>query len=248
MKDLDLILPAYQPEPGWTLQALKYLGELKQLRPAWSIRLITSADGSRQGHSPEEHKQLLEGMQRISPELSEPYLALDYGENRGKGAALRWAVGQSLESRPEAYVLYTDWDFPFSMGSYLDALDALSRGAEVVLPVRDTSLYRSLLRPWRRLLSSGSRLLNRLLLALPSADTQGGIKAFDPAMRSLFLKTRIDRFLCDTEFIAMATRQGRRIALTAALIRPEVQMSAMSARTLLSELPEIPRLLQARYR
>lgn len=103
------------------------------------------------------------------------------------------------------------------------------------------------LKPMRRFLSAGSRMINRLLLSLPSNDTQGGIKGFNNEGRRAFLATQVDRFLFDTEFIALATKRGLDIRLTSCHIRPGIQMSRMSWGTFLRELRNIPRLVVARW-
>lgn len=236
MPQLDLILPAYNPSKGWHLYALERIGELRTLRPQWDIRLLVVSDGSLLGHEGEVQEALKLGMNAA-------FVHLHYSGNRGKGYALRYAVDRSSAD----YVLYTDWDFPFTLESYLEALDSLSYGAEVVLPVRQLERYMRHLSPMRRMLSSGSRLLNRLLLALPSNDTQGGIKAFNRRGKDIFLSTRIERFLFDTEFIALAVRQQADVRLTTCQIRPEIVMSTMSWTTLRRELRYIPRLYIARW-
>lgn len=235
-KDLDLILPAYKPQGAWHSYVLERLAELQALRPEWRIRLIVTTDGSTEGHSPEVEEALRQGF-----EGEVLYIREDI--NRGKGACLRRAVAQTCAE----YVLYTDWDFPFTTDTYLQALDRLAQGAELVLPVRDTESYRKQL-PWvRLLLSVGSNLMNRLCFSLPSHDTQGGVKGFNHRGREVFLQTQIERFLFDTEFIALATRQGLRIALSPCYIREGIVMSAMSWRTLGSELKNIKRLFVARW-
>lgn len=236
MPQLDLILPAYNPSSSWHTYALERIKELQALRPEWQMRLIVVDDASLRGHEPEVQQALSEAM-------AGAYLHLTYPTNRGKGYAIRYAV----ERATAPHVLYTDWDFPFCNASYVEALDALLEGAEVVLPVRPTEQYMAHLKPMRRFLSAGSRMINRLLLSLPSSDTQGGIKAFNNEGRRAFLATQVDRFLFDTEFIALATKRGLDIRLTSCHIRPEVQMSRMSWGTFLRELRNIPRLVVARW-
>lgn len=244
---LDLILPAYNPEEDWQTYALERIRELSLLRPKWSIRLIVTTDGSTRGHSNRSTHELAEEMCNISPQLEQAFIFINPPNNHGKGHCLRDAITQTQDSNPEGYTLYTDWDFPFTTGSYLDTLDTLDRGADIVLPIRDTSLYMQHLGSWRKFLSRSSRIVNSLLLALPNRDTQGGIKAFNHRGRGAFLETKINRFLFDTEFIALATKKQLNILLTTSTVRPDIQMSHMSWRTLRRELHNIPRLFQARW-
>lgn len=235
-KELSIILPAYKPCTGWHLYALERLAELQALRPEWCMRLIITTDGSSEGHNPEVEEVLHQ-------HFGDKLLYIRDKVNRGKGACLRTAVAQATTE----YILYTDWDFPFTTDTYLQALDLLAMGAEVVLPVRQTEVYRRQL-PWgRRLLSAGSNMMNRLCFSLPSHDTQGGVKAFNHRGREVFLQTKIDRFLFDTEFIALATRLGLDIRLSACNIREGIVMSPMSWRTLRTELKNIKRLFVARW-
>ncbi|MDO4692601.1 MAG: glycosyltransferase [Porphyromonadaceae bacterium] len=236
MNRLDLILPAYNPREGWEQYALERIDELRRLRPRWEIHLYIAPDASKVGHNQAVRQALSEGAQG-------QITYIDYARNRGKGYALRSAVAQTKAS----YMLYTDWDFPFSTESYLQVLDALEAGADVVLPTRERSEYMQKLSPMRKFLSGGSRLINRLLLNLPANDTQGGLKAFGALGRKAFLSTRIDRFLFDTEFIALATRRRLNIAITRCHVRPEIVLSSMSFATLRSELRYIPRLIRARW-
>lgn len=234
MKYLDLILPAYNPSPGWAEYAAARINKLHRLRPHWQIHLWVVTDGSVRGHEPEEREALAQ-----IGELT----YVDYPTNRGKGYALRQVV---CATRAE-YVLYTDWDFPFTDDSYIMALDALEQGADVVLPIRDRANYVRKLSPVRRLLSNGSCLINTLLLRLQSDDTQGGIKAFNSRGRAVFLQTRIDRFLFDTEFIALATQRRLHLVQTLCDVREDIVLSPMSLRTLRREICYIPRLIQARW-
>lgn len=233
---LDLILPAYKPCIGWHKYALRRLHELHMARPEWEVRLIVVSDGSPCGHEPEVLAAFAEGMQGR-------FTHIHYLDNRGKGYALRQAVAASSAD----YILYTDWDFPFTTESYLSALDSLKDGAAVVLPVRKISEYRRHLNLRRRFFSLGSHLINCLLLGLPSKDTQGGIKAFDQRGRAVFLQTSIDRFLFDTEFIVLATRAQIDLRQTSCHVRPEIVMSSMSWSTLCQELRYIPRLFLKRW-
>lgn len=233
---LDIVVPAYKPSAGWHTYLIERLGELMHLRPEWDVCLLITDDGSPYGHSFAEIDDLKAFMGGGISYIQEK-------ENRGKGAALRRAV--MCATAP--YVLYTDWDFPFTTESYLQALDALAMGAEVVLPVRDVAIYRKRLPCLRRLFSIGSNWVNRSFLGLPSHDTQGGIKAFNTRGREVFLQTQIDGFLFDTEFIALATRQGLNIVQTPCYIREGIVMSAMSWRTFSRELKYFKHLFCVRW-
>ena len=57
----------------------------------------------------------------------------------------------------------------------------------------------------RRLASNACNYLNKTLLNLPYKDVQSGLKGMNAVGRALLLKTTINRFLFDTEFIWLAS-------------------------------------------
>lgn len=232
---IDIVLPCYNPSGNWVAHVETVLYKLRSSRPDWDMRLIVVTDGSTQGHGRAE---------RDAFEAAFPgciYVA--YEPNRGKGYALRAGIKCSTAD----YVLYTDWDFPFTMESYLAVLDALQAGATVVLAERIQESYRRKLNLMRRVLSTGSHIVNGLLLSLPSNDTQAGLKAFASVARPAFLATTIDRYLFDSEFICLATRRRLPITVVKAAIRPGIVLSKMTMRTLFRELRHVPSLVRARW-
>lgn len=233
---LDFILPAYNASSGWAERVVCRIGQILEARPQIDLRLIIVPDGSSKGHEAEVRKQLKDF-------FADRLLYVDYPTNRGKGYALRAAVRCS----DAPYILYTDWDLPFTNESLLNVIDTLVQGADVVLPIRDTQAYRGVLPPMRKMLSAGSHLINRVLLSLPHTDTQAGLKGFNQKGRDAFLQTKIDRFLFDTEFIAIATKMRLEIIPTRCFVRPEIILSTMSTKTILHELGNIPDLIRARW-
>lgn len=232
---LDWILPAYNPPEGWELEMLQRLKEVMSERPEWQIALYIATDGSVRGHSSELRNKLKQDCEQV--------FLIDYKENKGKGFALRSAVAQCTAP----YILYTDYDLPFTKDSYIAVLDALERGADVVLPQRDRKQYTDKLSPMRKILSGGSILINRLLLGLPARDTQAGLKAFNRRGADVFLSTTIERFLFDSEFIALSVRAHLNIVTTFCRIRSDIQLSSMGLQVLKSEFHNIPKLIRARW-
>ncbi len=131
--------------------------------------------------------------------------------NRGKGAAVRAGVAASTGAR----VLFSDADFSTPIAELLRLSAALDAGAQIAigsrgLPGADIRRRQS---PWRQTLGE---TFNRVVCAtlLPDfADTQCGFKLFEgEAARRLFVQSRVNGFAFDVEILALAKREGLRIA------------------------------------
>jgi glycosyltransferase involved in cell wall biosynthesis len=126
-----------------------------------------------------------------------------YEPNRGKGHALRKGIAGSKAS----YFLYTDIDFPFTNESVSRILSALQLGEfDVIAGFRSAGYYAHKMSAFRRLLSKAFRFFIRRVMRFPVSDTQCGLKAFNEKGRELFLKTTINRYLFDFEFIFLTTK------------------------------------------
>jgi hypothetical protein len=84
--------------------------------------------------------------------------------------------------------------------------DELQKGTDIVTGCRRKGNYFSSLPFKRRMVSKGLIIFNRQFLRLPVYDTQAGIKGFNKYGRAMFLKTTINRFLFDMEFILLASK------------------------------------------
>ena len=125
---------------------------------------------------------------------------------------------------------------PYTAESMCEVIDRVFAGTDVVIAVRNRS-YHSRLSPMRKMMSYGSKLLNRIFLNLRHPDTQGGLKGLSPRARAVMLRTRISDFLFDTEFVVLAARDKRlRIEEVETMLRDGIVMSAMSPRVLFREL------------
>ena len=239
--ELDFVIPAHKPTPGWEVYALARIESLIALwdgmhpEDRLQIRIFVAPDASPFGHEA--------AVRRFWAESPHPAVYVDYDSNRGKGAALRAAM--ALSDAP--MVVYTDWDIPYTESSMVALLETLGAGADVVLAERERATYRDALPFGRKVLTQISHLLNGVFLALPRTDTQGGLKGMNERGRAAFMRTQIDRFLFDTEFIAYAVRMGLSVRSVEARIREGVRSSHYSPRTLLRELPGLVRLFHARW-
>lgn len=222
--DIDIVLPAYQPTPGWEQVVADRLAELRSHLPQQRIRAIVVNDGS-------EYKATAESFARLEAMLADA-LFLTYPHNMGKGFAIRTGVQRSVAP----VIVYTDIDFPYTVESMLRVITpVLSQSADVAIAVRNETYY-SQLPPMRRRMSKFLRAVNRSVLGLQTSDTQGGLKAFSREMREVFLQTRINRYLFDLEFIYILSKlPGVRLMTVESDLRDGVRMSAARLRILLGE-------------
>ena len=228
---IDLILPCYNPLPNWPAMVHTYFERLQALLTGVELRLTIANDGSEWHVGIEAQQELLHYIPaaRIT----------GYKKNRGKGYALRHAVRQCTAP----YIIYIDYDFPFELENVKSVAEALLNHADVVVGNRDAGYYEQL-PVKRKIMSKISRYLNKYLLRIPACDTQGGLKGFNRKGREIFLQTKIEHFLFDTEFVFKACRH-KDIALQVVPIqaRDGVVFSNMSAKTLRRELKNFLQIL-----
>src|SRR5690606_7540672 len=103
--DIDLILPCYNPAPGWEDVVMEQVKALRNMFSHHRIRTIVVNDGS-------AFSKTAEGLARLEADTRD-LLVLSYPHNMGKGFALRTGVQRSLA----AVIVYTDIDFPYTLDS-----------------------------------------------------------------------------------------------------------------------------------
>lgn len=220
---IDLVLPCYNPPSGWEQKVIGHFTEVQRIFSSIEFHLLIVSDGAQRGYEPETIARLKEAIPDIQ--------IIDYRKNRGKGYALREAVRHC--SSP--YIIYTDYDFPYTNNSLKNVIDALLDGADVIVATRDKS-YQDNLPSFRKFLSKTSHLCNAWLLRLKILDTQGGMKGFSKKGQEIFLSTQINSFLFDTEFIYKASRQKEvRVQAVEAHIREGLAVSDMGFKVLRRE-------------
>ena len=220
---LDIVCPCYNPPAGFVASLAHGLAELHGFYPDKQLHLIVVNDGSPRNFGNEQRAALREAVPGVE------IVDIPHG---GKGAAIR--AGIACSRAP--YTIYTDIDMPYTAGSMREVVDRVFAGEDVVIAVRNRS-YHSQLSPVRKLMSYGSKMLNRIFLNIRHTDTQGGLKGLSPRARAVMLRTRISDFLFDTEFVVLAARDKRlRIGEIETSLRDGVVMSKMSGRVLFREL------------
>ncbi|MBO4304531.1 MAG: hypothetical protein J6A21_08095 [Lentisphaeria bacterium] len=225
----DVVLPLYRPHEGWEEQIIEAVRGLNGHFAGKDMELsfyITN-DGADLSFYPPE------ALEKIREAAGGRLYFLPYEKNQGKGYSLRYLCGEASGE----LTVYTDGDFPFGWEPVARAFELLADGADVVMGRRNTDYAESLTFA-RKILSSGARTLNRILLGLPVEflDTQAGLKGFNGKGRELFLKTTVKEFVFDTEFILMAWRKKLRLETLDIRIRPGLRLSAMGFKVMLREL------------
>lgn len=223
MTSLDIILPAYNPLPGWEEIVIGRFQSLVKALPDVKIRLFIVNDGSLRL----DENQSTGILKEVIPDLQ----WISYKENRGKGYALRQGVKKSTAE----YVVYTDIDWPYTEESMIGVIRTLTGSADAVIGKRDENYYTHL-PPARRRISRLLRSFNAKLLRLKVDDTQAGLKGFRKNVKDIFLSTTIDRYLFDLEFIYLlsAKKEIKVIGYPIAL-RPGITFSKMNREILFQE-------------
>jgi dolichyl-phosphate beta-glucosyltransferase len=140
---------------------------------------------------------------------------LRLGENRGKGHAIRAAVGgiESEEGGGDGIVCFTDGDLAYPLDHLPQLVEAL-QSADVVIGSRSL-VHRDdrNTSPPRKMMGWTFNKLARLILHLPYKDTQAGLKGFRlRAAREIFGRQRLSGFAFDVELVFLARRLGYRVA------------------------------------
>ncbi len=223
MTRLDIILPAYNPLPGWEENVINRFQSLEQAMPDVRFALYIVNDGS-QSLNEEESQGLIRA---AIPDLK----WVSYTENRGKGYALRKGVEQSESD----HIVYTDIDWPYTQESMIGLILRLVKDADAVIGKRDEAYY-ARLPIGRRRISKLLRNVNASLLRLKVADTQAGLKGFRKKVKPVFLSTTIDRYLFDLEFIYILSKdKSVNIVDHPITLRPGIFFSQMNRSILIQE-------------
>ncbi|MCP4125082.1 MAG: glycosyltransferase [Bacteroidetes bacterium] len=230
ISELDIVLPLYNPQAGWSETVLVRYNEFRNRLPQVSCRLIIVNDGSEQGIN----QQQIEALQNKIPELT----YVGYQTNRGKGHALR----QGVEVASADNCMVTDIDFPFTSTSMLSICEALEENT-VVIGVRDSSYFKAL--PLRRkVLSAVVERLVGLLFQLQVTDTQCGLKAFGRPGKKIFLSGEVDGYIHDVEFIRNAgSNRDISIKKVPVTLREGITFSSMAPKALMIEFWNLLKIL-----
>lgn len=231
---ISIILPVYNPTDGWADIVLDKSAELMTVHPSAKFEVIVVNDGSTNAAYEKGKSKLAQSNIRL----------MDYTPNKGKGEALRTGVRVSSGEM----VIYTDIDFPYTIDSVVGVIDTLTRGNKnVVIGIKDASYYEHV-PPFRKFISKLFRSFIRVLFRIPTDDTQCGLKGFDQKGKEIFLKTTIERYLFDLEFVFLASREaGISIETQEVKLREDVQFRKMNFGILRNEFWNFLKILLRSY-
>lgn len=210
---ISLVLPCYNPDVNWIANIPARLHALEQLIPNAKLELILVNDGSLINLS-----SYLSDLKKNIPNC----IVIEYKTNRGKGYALR----KGVEEASGDYILYTDIDFPYTDESMISIVNGLETH-EVIVGTRGNSYYSHIPRH-RALISKLLRLFVKTLLRIPTNDTQGGLKGMQKQVKPTFLKTEINRYLFDLEFICLSAKANHKMLLVPVVLNEATVVRKMN--------------------
>ncbi|MCH2224789.1 MAG: glycosyltransferase, partial [Crocinitomicaceae bacterium] len=222
----------YNPPEGWEQEVVKSMGIVKnRLKDkVEEVHLVIVNDGSSKNCSSNQQDYITTNV--INTDF------VNYEQNRGKGYALR----EGVKTIKTDYIVYTDIDFPYHEESVLAIANTLLSGSSVALGHRGKDYYNKT--PWfRKVVSKTLRWTLKIFLRLPTDDSQCGLKGYDQDGAAIFLKTKIDRFLFDLEFIKLAARNKLSIEKVHVDLKPNVVFSKVNTRVLLTEFGNFIKVL-----
>jgi hypothetical protein len=232
---VNLILPCYNPPSGWDTIVLWHYMKLQSIIEEVELCLTIVNDGSECNMEEETLKRLASNIPDVK--------VIGYHKNKGKGHALRYALYTINANSTIEYAVYTDWDFPFELENIKDMITMLLNGADVVVGKRNDTYYEQLSSK-RKIMSIASKWLNKYILGIPDCDAQSGLKGMSCKGCEIFLQTKIERFLFDTEFVLKAfCCESICFQILPIQIRSGIIMSNMGVKVLRKEFLNFLRIL-----
>lgn len=217
---LAIVLPCYNPKINWEENVIKNYLEIKTLTGIDHILLCIVNDGSTVGINDQQTNKIKEQIK--------DFIYINCKNNKGKGYALRKGL---YTINAESYI-YTDIDFPYEITSLLKLYKELDK-KDVVIAVRNKSYYEQL--PLiRKVISKMLQQFIKFFFKMPTSDTQGGLKGFNKKGKEIFLKTKVNRYLFDMEFIYLASK-SLKIGVIEANLKQDIEFSGMNFKILFSE-------------
>lgn len=196
MLRLNIVIPAYNEEKRLPLTLSEFgavLEKLEQRQIDPRVYIIDDGSKDRTGAA----------AQALAKEHKLPLQVLDYGENRGKGAAVKHGM---LNSRPAELYYLADADYSADWEQMLKLIEKIEErddGAryDCVIGSRATADAQVSTQFSRKFSGRASNFLIRLVLGLNFADTQCGYKLFRSSCLPAFKLQKIDRFGFDFEVL-----------------------------------------------
>jgi dolichyl-phosphate beta-glucosyltransferase len=197
---LSVLVPAFNESSRIAPSLEKILAYLRAQSYTWELLIID--DGSR-----DDTVAIVGQLIQTEPNAR----LISYQPNRGKGYAVRTGV---LAARGQ-WVVFLDADLSTPPEEIAKALEHLDRGFDMVIGSRalPDSQIETKAPPIRRLGTFIFNLTKHLLVGLwQYSDTQCGFKAYrEAAVRPLYERAVIDRFMFDVEILFLAERKKLKV-------------------------------------
>ncbi len=224
---LHIILPAYNPEPGWQDRLTERLQPVYDiLKEKYGVSITLVNDG---------------GKPLIWNSHSLPLQIITHDENRGKGAAIRTA----LQHAEMDLVLITDIDIPYVEGDMLKVVQELSAGREVVVGIRKPHYFVSIPQS-RKWISKSLIFFNKWLLRMKYPDTQAGIKGVSGRGIDAIKASKVSGFLYEVEWVRKAEKQKLNMSSIQVSLRKNILLSGINGKKLHQQVLSYLRLLLGR--
>lgn len=221
LPSLSIVLPCYNPLPGWEQKVLQSIASIKQF--ANLVQLVVVNDGSA--------IPLDQAFKTLKENAGIPVVQISYPINKGKGNATRTGLKEATGD----IIIYTDIDFPFTPESFRLVHDALAgKECDIAAGIKELSYYDNVPAA-RKYISKILRKMISGLLNLSITDTQCGLKGMTSTGRQVWLEGTIDRYLFDLEAIYRAEKKGLRVKAIPVRLREGVEFSHMPFHMLWSE-------------
>jgi glycosyltransferase involved in cell wall biosynthesis len=220
-KTLSIVLPCYNPDKNWAANILIRYNEIAPLLKNYTVDIIVVNDGS----STNLEAELMSLTQQL-PNCK----TISYIQNKGKGYAIR----QGIEQAKGDYIIYTDIDFPYTNQSFLNILEELNNH-DITIGTRGLSYYNNI-PAHRAFISKLLKFFIKTLLRIPTDDTQGGLKGMRNEVKPYFLKTEINRYLFDLEFICIAAKNRLNIGLIPVVLNENTVVRKMNFKVVSKEM------------
>jgi glycosyltransferase involved in cell wall biosynthesis len=227
-QSLTIILPCFNPDANWHINVKQQLQEILPQINFEPIEILIINDGSKLTIDNEFNylKASFPVCQLIS-----------YTTNKGKGYAIR----EGVKNATGDIIIYTDIDFPYTVQSFLTIVHQLENH-DLIIGTRDDTYFHNIPKT-RAFISRGLKFLIKKTFKLPTSDTQGGLKGFRISLKPVFLKTSINRYLFDLEFIYLVAKQKFNIGIYTIELRQETVVRKTNLKIIFKEFLNLIQLL-----
>lgn len=227
--DLAIILPMYNPEINWTKKLTNSIIILKSIFKNYNIKIVVVNDGS--------DVDIVNKIKMLQINCD----CIKYIHNNinlGKG----YAIKTGIKNISAKYYIYSDWDFPFGEKILYNFFKLQNENKfDLILSKRNKSYFKIL--PKERLFISKFLIfISFFIFHLNLYDAQAGLKAVNENGKNLLLKTKINSFIFEVEFIQSAIKKKLRIMEIEVAPKSNIEFSNFGLKTLKLEIKNLVRL------